>query len=221
MKWGLFDDEKNGDALRVSGSVASLEKRRPVAEDIDVIVHRVVHGGSKYHEPVVITPEVEDEIRRDFDLAPLHNPLNLSGIIRMKELYSHAVQVAVFDTAFHSTIAPERYLYPVPYERYEEYGIRKYGFHGISHRYVAQRIGELMDRDRKNLGIISCHIGSGASVTAIQDGKVVTTSMGLTPLGGLMMGTRSGDIDPDLFAFVSKKSGMGIEEISDALYHKS
>ena len=170
-------------------------------DELAGIGHRVVHGGEKFKTPVIITEEVIEEIEKCSDLAPLHNPN----------------AIAVFDTAFHQTIPKEKYIYPIPYKYYEKYGIRKYGFHGISHEYVANRVAQLMSQDIKDLKIISCHLGQGASLCAIKDGKSQETTMGLTPLGGIPMGSRSGDLDPSVITYLIKKSEkptVGVRELA-------
>lgn len=175
-------------------------------DELAGIGHRVVHGGEKFTKPVIITEEVINEIEKCSDLAPLHNPNAIAGIKACQKVVPQMKMVAVFDTAFHQTIPKERYIYPIPYEYYEKYGIRKYGFHGISHQYVAERVAKLMNKDIKDLKIISCHLGQGASLCAIKDGKSAETTMGLTPLGGIPMGSRSGDLDPSVVTYLIKKS---------------
>ena len=177
------------------------------------IGHRVVHGGEKFSDAVVINDEVIDEIRRCSDLAPLHNPAAILGIEACKKAVPKVKMVAVFDTAFHQTLPKARYIYPIPYEYYEKYGVRKYGFHGTSHQYVSQRVAELIGKDIKDLKIINCHLGQGASVCAIQNGNSVETSMGLTPLGGVVMGTRSGDLDPSVVTYLMQKENLSPEEM--------
>ena len=167
-------------------------------DELAGIGHRVVHGGEKFKTPVIITEEVIEEIEKCSDLAPLHNPNAIAGIRACQKVVPNMKMVAVFDTAFHQTIPKEKYIYPIPYKYYEKYGIRKYGFHGISHEYVANRVAQLMSQDIKDLKIISCHLGQGASLCAIKDGKSQETTMGLTPLGGIPMGSRSGDLDPSV-----------------------
>jgi acetate kinase len=188
-------------------------------EEIKGIGHRVVHGGDKYSTPTIINEEVIKTIEELSDLAPLHNPANLVGIKSFMEYVPNAVQVAVFDTAFHQTIKPEKYLYAVPKEWYTEYGVRKYGFHGMSHNYIYDRILEITKKETMN--IIVCHLGSGASLSAIKDGKSVDTTMGFTPNAGLIMGTRSGDIDYTMIPFVMRKTGKTVEEIDDILNKQS
>lgn len=188
-------------------------------DEIDAVGHRVVHGGEKFAQSVIITDEVIKGIEDCNQLAPLHNPPNLMGIRACQEVLPNTPMVAVFDTAFHQTIPAENYLYALPYELYEQYGIRKYGFHGTSHKYVAQRAAELLGKPLEELNLITCHLGNGASLCAIKEGKSFDTSMGFTPLDGLVMGTRSGTIDPSITAFLNKNAGMSIEEI-DNLYNK-
>ena len=198
----------------VYGAVKSLE-------EIDAIGHRVVHGGEKFASSVVITDEVIKAMDECTDLAPLHNPPNIIGINACKELLPNVPMVGVFDTAFHQTMPEEAFIYPLPYELYKELGIRRYGFHGTSHKFVAQRVGEMLNKDIKDLKIITCHLGNGASVTAIKDGKSVDTSMGLTPLEGLVMGTRCGDIDPAIVTFLMEKKGLGIKEVNNLMNKES
>ena len=177
--------------------------------EIDAVGHRVVHGGEKFASSVVITDEVEEAIRKCSELAPLHNPANLMGIDAIKAIIPGVPNVAVFDTAFHQTMPASSYLYGLPYRLYTEYGVRRYGFHGTSHKYVSQRAAEMLGKDIADLKIITCHLGNGASVAAVDGGKVVDTSMGLTPLEGLIMGTRCGDIDPAIIPFImNKESGV-------------
>lgn len=185
------------------------------------IGHRVVHGGEKFSESVLIDDEVIKEIKECGDLAPLHNPAAILGIEACKKIVPNVKMVAVFDTAFHQTIPKERYIYPIPYEYYEKYGVRKYGFHGTSHNYVSHRVAEIMGKDIRNLKIINCHLGQGASVCAIQNGESVETSMGLTPLGGIVMGTRSGDLDPSVVTYIMQKENMAPERIESRLNKES
>ena len=186
-------------------------------DELAGIGHRVVHGGEKFKTPVIITDEVIEEIEKCSDLAPLHNPNAIAGIKACQKVVPNMKMVAVFDTAFHQTIPKEKYIYPIPYEYYEKYGIRKYGFHGISHEYVANRVAKLMNKDIKDLKIISCHLGQGASLCAIKNGKSQETTMGLTPLGGIPMGSRSGDLDPSVITYLIKKSEkptVGVRELA-------
>jgi len=188
--------------------------------EIQAVGHRVVHGGEKFASSVVITEEVMDAMKACIDLAPLHNPANIMGIEAMQALLD-VPMVGVFDTAFHQTMPEESYIYPLPYEFYEKYGVRRYGFHGTSHKYVAQRASAMLDKPLEDLKLISCHLGNGASVTAIDGGKSVATSMGLTPLEGLAMGTRCGDLDPAIVKFIMDKEGLSIAEMDTVMNKKS
>ncbi len=190
-------------------------------DEIGAVGHRVVHGGEKFSDSVIITPEVEEAIKQCSELAPLHNPANLTGIDACRELMPKTPMVAVFDTAFHQTMPPSAYMYAIPREYYEKYGIRRYGFHGTSHKYVAQRAAEMLGKPIEDTKIIVCHLGNGASVCAIDGGKSVETSMGLTPLQGLAMGTRSGDIDPAIIPFLMEKEGLSAKEVDEVLNKKS
>lgn len=188
-------------------------------DEIKGVGHRVLHGGEKYSESVIITDEVIKDIEDLAKLGPLHHPGNLAGIRAMKEALPEVPMVAVFDTAFHQTMPRHNYLYPVPMEWYEKYGVRKYGFHGTSHKYITEQMKEKLGKD--NVNLIICHIGSGASISAIKDGVCYNTTMGLTPLAGLMMGTRSGDIDPSILEYVCKESNNDITAITNDLNKKS
>ncbi len=190
-------------------------------DEIDSIGHRIVHGGEKFSSSVLITDEVLKAIEDCASLAPLHNPAGILGIKACQKEMPGKPNVAVFDTAFHQTLPKERYIYPIPYEYYEKYGVRKYGFHGTSHKYVANKVAEIIGKPIENLKIINCHIGQGASICAIQNGKSVETSMGLTPVAGIPMGSRSGDIDPSVLTFIMKKENMSVEEAEDMLNKKS
>ena len=190
-------------------------------DELDAVGHRVVHGGEKFKDAVLITEEVIKEIEATEELAPLHNPAAVLGINACKKVLPNKPMVAVFDTAFHQTISKEKYIYPIPYEYYEKYHVRKYGFHGTSHQYVANRVAELLNKDIKDLKIVNCHLGQGASVCAIKNGKSVETSMGLTPLGGIPMGTRSGDLDPSVVTFIMKKENLIPEEMENILNKES
>ena len=190
-------------------------------EELDAIGHRVVHGGEKFKDAVLITDEVIQGIKENENLAPLHNPAAILGIEACKKIIPDKPMVAVFDTAFHQSIPKERYIYPIPYEYYEKYHIRKYGFHGTSHKYVANRVSEIIGKDIKDLKIITCHLGQGASICAIKNGESVETSMGLTPLGGIPMGTRSGDIDPSVATFLMKKENLSADEMENILNKES
>ena len=190
-------------------------------DEISAVGHRVVHGGEKYKESVVINEEVKANIEECFKLAPLHNPANMIGIKACEELMPNTPMVAVFDTAFHGTMPEDAYLYALPYELYEKHGIRKYGFHGTSHKYVSQTCAEVMGKDIKDLKIITCHLGNGASLCAVKNGVSVDTSMGFTPLEGLAMGTRCGNIDPAIVTFLMKEEGLSVDEVNDLLNKKS
>jgi len=191
-------------------------------KEIEAIGHRIVHGGEDFAKSVVITTEVEKAIRDCSDLAPLHNPANLLGIDAIREIIPQTPpQVAVFDTAFHQTMPKKAYLYPVPLEKYTKYKVRRYGFHGTSHAFVSEKAAYLLNTEIKDLKIVSCHIGNGGSVTAIMNGKSIDTSMGMTPLEGLMMGTRSGDIDPAAVLYIMNKEELSIEEVNEMLNKKS
>ena len=190
-------------------------------DEINAVGHRVVHGGEKYSKSAIVTDEVMKELEECAKLAPLHNPPNIIGIEACKALMPNTPMVVVFDTAFHQTMPEKAFLYPLPYELYEEHNIRKYGFHGTSHKYVSSKAAELMKKDIKDLKIITCHLGNGASVAAIQGGECVDTSMGFTPLQGLAMGTRCGDIDPAVVVYLVKELGYSIDEVNNLLNKKS
>jgi acetate kinase len=190
-------------------------------DEIDGIGHRVVHGGEKFSDSVLITEEILNEIDEVSELAPLHNPANIVGIRSFQDILPNVPSVAVFDTAFHQTMPEKSFLYSLPYEYYEKYGIRKYGFHGTSHKYVTERCAELLGRPVEQLRLLSCHLGNGASIAAIEGGKSIDTSMGFTPLAGVTMGTRSGNIDPALIPYIMEKTGKTAEEVLDVLNKKS
>ncbi len=190
-------------------------------DEIGAVGHRIVHGGEKFTKSVVIDEEVIKAIEEVSDLAPLHNPANLIGIRACQKAMPGVPMVAVFDTAFHQTMPEEAYLYGIPYSLYEKYKIRRYGFHGTSHSYVSKRAAEMLGKDYDSLKTIVCHLGNGASVSAVKNGKCVDTSMGLTPLEGLIMGTRSGDIDPSAVEFIMKKEGCDVAEAENILNKKS
>ena len=190
-------------------------------DEISAIGHRLVHGGEKINKSVVITDEVVEVLKECIDLAPLHNPAGIIGIEACKKVMPGKPMVGVFDTAFHQTMPKERYIYPIPYEYYKKYGIRKYGFHGTSHMYVSQRLAEIVKKDIKDLKIVTCHLGQGSSICAVEGGKSVDTSMGLTPLAGIPMVTRSGDMDPSVVTFLMKKEGWTAEEAENVLNKKS
>ena len=189
--------------------------------EIDAVGHRMVHGGEKFNKSVLLTEEVLKTFEECSDLAPLHNPANLKGVRAVQELMPGLPQVGVFDTAFHQTMPDYAYMYAIPYELYEKYGIRRYGFHGTSHRYVSQRVCDFLGVKPEEQRIITCHIGNGGSVAAVKFGKCIDTSMGLTPLEGVMMGTRSGDIDGGAVSFIEKKLGLDADGISNLLNKKS
>lgn len=189
--------------------------------EIEAVGHRVVHGGEKFSKSVLITPEVELMVKECYDLAPLHNPANITGIDAMKALLPGVPQVGVFDTAFHQTMPARSFLYPLPYKYYTEDHVRRYGFHGTSHRYVSQRVCEILGVDIRSQKIITCHVGNGGSITAVDGGKSVDTSMGLTPTEGLMMGTRVGDIDPGAITFLMKKHDLSADDVQKLINKES
>lgn len=190
-------------------------------DEIAAVGHRVVHGGEEFSSSVVIDDKVMEALNDCIELAPLHNPPNIMGIEACQELMGDTPMVGVFDTAFHQTIPADNYIYALPYELYEKYGVRKYGFHGTSHKYVAERTASMLDKDLEDLNIITCHLGNGASICAVKGGKSYDTSMGFTPLAGLAMGTRSGDIDPAIVTFLMEKEDMSIQEMNDLINQKS
>ena len=190
-------------------------------DEISAIGHRLVHGGEKINKSVIITDEVVEVLKECIDLAPLHNPAGIIGIEACKKVMPGKPMVGVFDTAFHQTMPKERYIYPIPYEYYKKYGLRKYGFHGTSHMYVSQRLAEIVGKDISELKIVTCHLGQGSSICAVEGGKSVDTSMGLTPLAGIPMVTRSGDLDPSVVTFLMKKEGWTAEEAENMLNKKS
>ena len=190
-------------------------------DELGAVGHRVVHGGEKFASSAVITPEVEEALKECIDLAPLHNPANLMGIDACRAILPDVPMVGVFDTAFHQTMPDYAYMYAIPHELYEKYGVRRYGFHGTSHRYVSKRVCEFLGVNPVGQKIITCHIGNGGSIAAIKDGKCMDTTMGLTPLEGLMMGTRSGDIDAGAVTFIMEKEGLNTTGVSNLLNKKS
>lgn len=190
-------------------------------DEISAIGHRLVHGGEKINKSVIITDEVVEVLKECIDLAPLHNPAGIIGIEACKKVMPGKPMVGVFDTAFHQTMPKHAYICPLPYELYEKYGVRKYGFHGTSHKYVSNKVVEAMGKDIKDLKIITCHLGNGCSLAAVKNGKSIDTSMGFTPLAGVMMGTRSGSIDPSVISFLIEQHGYTIEEIDELLNKKS
>ena len=187
--------------------------------EIEAIGHRMVHGGDKYQKSTIINDEVIRDSEALIELAPIHIPANLTGVRAFQKIIKDATPVAVFDTSFHQTLPKEAYIYPVPYEWYEKYGVRKYGFHGTSHKYVSMRMNEILGRD--DTKIITCHIGSGGSVSAVLNGKSIDTSLGFTPNSGIMMGTRSGDIDSSIIPFIVKEAGLSLSEVDNILNKKS
>ena len=200
------------DELLLNGVIKSLD-------EIEGVGHRLVHGGEKYANSVIIDDDVISTVTELIPLAPLHNPANLIGVETFKKLLPNVLNVAVFDTAFHQTMDKSAYIYPVPYEWYSEYGVRKYGFHGTSHKYINDKISEILNR--RDLKVISCHLGNGGSITAIDSGRVVDTTMGFTPNAGLVMGTRSGDIDASFIPYVISKSKKSLDEVISDLNKKS
>lgn len=215
--------ENHTDAIRLVLNALTNDQTGVVKslEEIGAVGHRIVHGGEKFAQATIITQEVLQAIEECNDLAPLHNPANLIGINACRELMPETPMVAVFDTAFHQTMPDKAYMYGLPYEYYEKYKIRRYGFHGTSHSYVSKRAAEVLGRNYEDLKIIVCHLGNGASVSAVKNGKCVDTSMGLTPLEGLIMGTRCGDIDPAIIEFIAHKENKSIDEIMEILNKKS
>ncbi|KZO01436.1 acetate kinase [Pseudobacillus badius] len=217
----IMDIPNHAEAVRIllnkltdMGIIQSLD-------EINGVGHRVVHGGEVFTDSVIITDEVIEKIDQLSDLAPLHNPANVTGIRAFKEVLPDVPAVAVFDTAFHQTMPESSFLYSLPYHYYTDYGIRKYGFHGTSHKYVSQRAAKLLERPIEQLRLISCHLGNGASIAAISGGKSIDTSMGFTPLAGVTMGTRSGNIDPALIPFIMEKTGKTADEVLDVLNKES
>ena len=203
--------------VRTTGEYAVLKS----LDELDAVGHRMVHGGEKFNKSVVLTPEVMEAFAACNDLAPLHNPANIKGVNAVSAILPNIPQVGVFDTAFHQTMPDYAYMYALPYELYKKYGVRRYGFHGTSHRYVSQRVCEYLGVKPEGKKIITCHIGNGASIAPVKDGKCVDTSMGLTPLEGLIMGTRSGDIDAGAVTFIMDKEGLDTHGISNLLNKKS
>ncbi|CAM3965764.1 acetate kinase [Mesobacillus thioparans] len=202
------------DKLTTLGIIQSLD-------EIEGIGHRVVHGGEEFSDSVLITEEVLQKIDQLSELAPLHNPANLTGIRAFQQVLPNVPAIAVFDTAFHQTMPENSFLYSLPYDYYKKYGIRKYGFHGTSHKYVSQRAAEMLGRPVEHLRLISCHLGNGASIAAIEGGKSIDTSMGFTPLAGVTMGTRSGNIDPALIPYIMEKTDKSADEVLNVLNKES
>lgn len=221
QKGSPVKNHKEGIRLLLDELVNGKNARLKNLDEISAIGHRVVHGGVQFKKPTVVNKTVVDKIKECIALAPLHNPANLAGILACQELLPHVKQVAVFDTAFHQSLPPHAYIYGLPYEYYEKYGLRKFGFHGTSHNYVAHEASKILKRSLHTLNLITCHLGNGCSITAIKDGKSVDTSMGFTPLEGLVMGTRCGDIDPASVIFLSEKEHISLNEIDHVLNYRS
>ena len=234
IKDSIFTIEVNGEKIKDVKDIKDHEeainimldsfKQHGIIDDINDIAgtgHRVVHGGELFPTSALVTDKVEEQIESLSELAPLHNPANLMGIRAFRKLLPNIPHVAVFDTSFHQSMPEQSYLYSLPYHYYEDYGIRKYGFHGTSHKYVSQRAAEIMNKPIEELRIISCHIGNGASIAAIDGGESIDTSMGFTPLAGVTMGTRSGNIDPALIPFIMQKTGQNAEEVLNVLNKES
>lgn len=209
------------DAIEEILKIILEEKIVEKITDIEAIAHRAVHGGERFVKPIIVTNEVIEEMERLNELAPLHNPPNVLGMKVFMELAPNVLQVAIFDTAFHSTLKEDAFIYPIPLEYYEKYRIRKYGFHGTSHHFIALECAKFLDKDILDLKIITCHLGNGASICAINKGISVDTSMGFTPLEGIMMGTRCGDIDPAIPLFLEKKEALNPQEVDTILNKKS
>ena len=216
-----MQDHKDAIKLVLSTLIDEINGVIKSANEISAVGHRVVHGGEYYSKSVLIDENVMKALEDCSKLAPLHNPPNITGINACKALMANTPMVAVFDTAFHQNMPEHAYIYPLPYELYEKYKIRKYGFHGTSHKYVSQVAAQMMNKDIKDLKIISCHLGNGASIAAIKGGKSIDTSMGFTPLAGLAMGTRAGDIDPAIITFLEQELDMSSKEVSDLVNKKS
>lgn len=217
----IQDIHNHADAVAILLAMLLDEEIVRSFDEIDGIGHRVVHGGEVFSDSVLITEEILSRLEELSNLAPLHNPANITGIKEFKKALPTVPAVAVFDTAFHQTMPESSFLYPLPYEYYEKYGIRKYGFHGTSHKYVTQRAAVLLNRPLENTRLISCHLGNGASIAAVEGGKSLDTSMGFTPLAGLTMGTRSGNIDPALIPYIMEQTGKSVEEVLDVLNKES
>ncbi|MBR6740321.1 MAG: acetate kinase, partial [Clostridia bacterium] len=220
----VIDMKTHADAIRILTDKLTDKEYGVVSsmKDIDAVGHRVLHGGQKFSGSVLVTPSVEAAIEECIPLGPLHNPANLLGIRACREVMGEDVpQVAVFDTAFHQTMPPYAFMYAIPYEYYRKYSIRRYGFHGTSHRYVSARAAELLGKKPEDIRVITCHLGNGSSLAAVEGGKCVDTSMGLTPLDGVPMGTRSGAIDPAILGFLGDNEGMSASELVTMLNKKS
>ena len=213
----------HNDAVAMVMDALQDEKAGVISDinEIKAVGHRVLHGGKFFSDSIIINDEVKEVIKACFELGPLHNPANLFGIEACEKIMPDTPQVAVFDTAFHQTMPEKAYMYAIPYEYYEKYNIRKYGFHGTSHSYVSKRTIEVAGLDKENSKVIVCHLGNGGSVSAVVNGKCVDTSMGLTPLEGLIMGTRSGDLDPAVVQYIAHKENLSLEEVIEILNKKS
>lgn len=234
LEEGIFTIKYNGEKHTINQPIPDhqvaadlvlngLVEHKVVSElsEIQGVGHRVVHGGELYNKTVIFTDEVEKNIENLSDLAPLHNPANLIGYRGFKKALPNAVHTAIFDTAFHQSMTEDIFLYPIPYEYYTDYGVRRYGFHGTSHQFVSQKVAELMGKKADEVNVITLHLGNGASITAVEKGKSVNTSMGFTPLAGIMMGTRSGDVDPSIITYLMAKTGLTAEEIVNIYNKKS
>jgi acetate kinase len=234
LKDAIFTISVNGEKIKETTDIANhdiavsmlLDKLTTLGiiqslDEIEGIGHRVVHGGEIFTDSILITDEVLAKIEELSELAPLHNPANITGIKSFQHVLPNVPAVAVFDTAFHQTMPEKSFLYSLPYEYYKNYGIRKYGFHGTSHKYVSQRAAQLLGRPLEQIRLISCHLGNGASIAAIEGGKSIDTSMGFTPLAGVTMGTRSGNIDPALIPYIMEKTGMNADDVLNVLNKKS
>ena len=230
--FGANGEKEEEKVVMLNHTEAFLQVKRVLTEgkfkviddlgEISAIGHRVVQGGALFNESMLVTDEVVDGIRSLCDLAPLHNPAHIQGIEACRDVFGKELpQVVVFDNAFHSTMPPEAYIFPIPYEYYEKYQIRRYGFHGTSHRFVSARCAEVMGKDIKDLKIVTCHLGNGSSITAVKNGKCVDTSMGLTPLDGFIMGTRCGAVDPSVITYLQQKEGWTPSETDTVLNKKS
>lgn len=217
----IKDISNHEEAVTILLEMLLSEKVVQSFDEIDGVGHRVVHGGEIFSDSVLIDDEVLVAIENLSELAPLHNPANLTGILEFRKALPSAPAVAIFDTAFHQTMTESSFLYPLPYEYYKKYGIRKYGFHGTSHKYVTERAAELLNRPLEKTRLISCHLGNGASIAAVEGGKSLDTSMGFTPLAGLTMGTRSGNIDPALIPYIMERTGQTVEDVLDVLNKQS
>lgn len=213
----------HGDAIKIVLNTLTSEDRGVIAsmKEISAVGHRVLHGGEKFNGSVLVTDKVKEAIRECFDLGPLHNPANLMGIEACEKIMPGVPQVAVFDTGFHATMPDYAYMYALPYEYYTKYGIRRYGFHGTSHRFVSKRCIELLGGKAEGTKIVTCHLGNGSSITAVKDGKCLDTTMGVTPLEGILMGTRCGSIDPAIIPIIMKKENLSCDEIDEIMNKKS